>query len=215
MIGLLSAGATNVPRTEIRAKIDDILSRPEFGKVHAAESSAFGRFIARLLQELSDLFGVTVSAASVMLAVVGVLIVTAIVIVTWRAVRSSRAHERGRGSKERRAASLEPSREERVAGLRERARAARSAGLNLLALRLYFTALVVGLGEAGDLEYRDAWTNRELFERGRPTPAVEKALAPWVVELDHKSFGGAVATEHDVDAMSRLVDEMLVEPVKR
>lgn len=92
----------------------------------------------------------------------------------------------------------------RVAELLAEARAAEGAGDLLRALRLYFFALVVGLGERGELRYRDAWTNRELFERGRPSAELRARLAPIVADLDRKSFGGEVVAPTDVRRLEGL-----------
>ena len=100
-------------------------------------------------------------------------------------------------------------RKRRVAELRRRAGEAEAAGDHAQALRLYFWALVVGLGELGALEYRDAWTNRELLERGAPRAEVERVLRPLVPELDRKTFGRVPADADDVRRMSELCDEML------
>jgi hypothetical protein len=198
-----------VPQEQIRAKVRDILARPEF----AQGESAIGKFLARLLQKLekalSEFLGIGMDAAGkVLLVLVYALLFIAIVLVAWRVIRSVREARRATPSV---GESVDPAsvRRARVADLRARAQAAQAAGDNLLALRLFFTALVVGLGEVGDLEYRDAWTNRELLERGRPKPVVEKALAPIVTDLDRKSFGGEIATAADASGMARLVDELL------
>jgi uncharacterized membrane protein len=100
-------------------------------------------------------------------------------------------------------------RERRVAELRRRAGEAEAGGDHAQALRLYFWALVVGLGERGALEYRDAWTNRELLERGAPRAEVERVLRPLVPELDRKTFGRVPADADDVRRLSELCDEML------
>lgn len=72
------------------------------------------------------------------------------------------------------------------------------------ALRLYYFALVVGLGERGDIEYRDAWTNRELLERGGPDNDVRQRLEPLLTHLDAVSFGDESASEDDVQDMEGL-----------
>ena len=92
----------------------------------------------------------------------------------------------------------------RVGELLAGARDARAAGDLRLALRLYFFALVVGLGRRGDLEYRDTWTNRELLERGHPTAPVSLLLEPLVGDLDRKGFGLAPTTEQDVTHLADL-----------
>ena len=97
----------------------------------------------------------------------------------------------------------------RVAELRREARAAEGAGDWIRALRLYFFATVVGLGERGDLDYRDAWTNRELFERGQPSPETRERLGPLVSELDRHSFGGRPTDAARVRVFSETCDHLL------
>lgn len=97
----------------------------------------------------------------------------------------------------------------RVRELRAMAREAEAEGDWIRALRLHFFALVVGLGERGDLEYRDAWTNRELLERGRPAREVERALRPFVRLLDAHSFGNVPSGPEEVREFRALCDRML------
>lgn len=200
------------PAAEVRERIHAILARPEFGGGDSALSRAIRRFVERVMKALSEIFGFSLDGSRDLLAVVVyALLISAVVIVAWLVIRS-RLRARGRtraGTPAEAQADSAARRRERVSDLRARADLARAAGERLLALRLYFTALVVGLGETGDLEYREAWTNRELFERGRPKAAVHAALAPIAADLDRKSFGGVPATEEDVASMSRLVEQML------
>jgi hypothetical protein len=74
---------------------------------------------------------------------------------------------------------------------------------------LFFFALVVGLGRAGDLEYHDAWTNRELLQRGSPSPRLARALEDLVRELDLKGFGCVPTVEDDVNRLEALCKSML------
>jgi len=97
----------------------------------------------------------------------------------------------------------------RVFQLRADALAAEAAGDHALALRLFLFALVVGLGENGELEFRPAWTNRELIDRGRPKPAVERTLTALLDELDPKTFGSVPAEAADVHRMERVCDDLL------
>ncbi len=97
----------------------------------------------------------------------------------------------------------------RVAELRREARRAQEAGERTRALRLYFLALVVGLGARGELDYDDAWTNRELLERGHPSPEVRRLLAPLVGELDAHSFGGRPTADEEVRRFALLCERML------
>lgn len=97
----------------------------------------------------------------------------------------------------------------RVEELRARARAAEAAGNWIEALRLDFFALVIGLGERGDLDYRDAWTNRELLERGFPSQQVECSLRPIVRRLDAHSFGHLPSGPEEVVQFREFCDRLL------
>jgi hypothetical protein len=106
------------------------------------------------------------------------------------------------GPARRRGAASRVSR--RVSELLARARTAREEGDLVLALRLTFFALVIGLGRRGDLEYRDSWTNRELLARGHPSADVAARLGPLVDELDFKMFGDGLTTESDLERLDEL-----------
>lgn len=117
---------------------------------------------------------------------------------------------RFRGRARERVAPAAASVTSRVAELRALAREAAARGDWIEALRLEFFALVVGLGERGDLEYRDAWTNRELLDRGEPRPEVSRALSPMVGRLDEHSFGRRPSGPDEVREF-QLVCERLLE----
>ncbi|MFT7487362.1 MAG: hypothetical protein ACI9F9_003223, partial [Candidatus Paceibacteria bacterium] len=88
-------------------------------------------------------------------------------------------------------------------------RAAQAAGEFTLALRLYFFALVIGLGERGGLEYNPAWTNRELLERGAPREDVVEALRPLVGQLDAHSFGELPTRPEQVEQFAEVCERLL------
>jgi len=138
--------------------------------------------------------------------VIAVLLALLVVLFTSRLSRRKR-EEAMRGENARRIAS-------RVAELRARARAAEAAGEWIEALRLDFFALVVGLGERGDLQYRDAWTNRELLDRGEPRAAVRRELKPVVVRLDAHSFGLLPSGADEVHEFRSFCDRLLEERVQ-
>lgn len=93
---------------------------------------------------------------------------------------------------------------QRVELLRREAADARAGGDLRLALRKNLFALVLGLGSRGDLDYRDAWTNRELLFRGRPAPKMRDMLASVVTELEPKEFGREPVLDQDVDHIEEL-----------
>ncbi|HZO10199.1 MAG TPA: DUF4129 domain-containing protein, partial [Myxococcota bacterium] len=86
---------------------------------------------------------------------------------------------------------------------------AAARGDRVAALRLLFRALVLGLSQRGELEYRDAWTNRELLERGAPPRDVAPVLAALVPRLDAQSFGHEPAVAEDVERLAALCDRFL------
>ena len=136
-----------------------------------------------------------------MLILVGVALVGAAALLV-RLVRRVRAPDapRSGGDADRR---------ERVRELLARAAGARGRGERQLALRLYFLALVVGLSQKGELEYREAWTYRELLERGQPSPRVLGELRPLQGELDRKLFGGGAISEEDLERVTGLCGRWL------
>jgi hypothetical protein len=206
---VIQAPTATIPATAVRAKIDEILTRPEFG----GNSSVIGRWfretLEKILRAIGDLFGVSPrDVGDILVVVLYVALAAALGWIVWR-IYKARSGERAAPAAGPVEIDPDAARRRRVADLRRNARSARTAGNYVLSLRLYFTALVVGLGEKGDLEYRDAWTNRELLERGEPREQVERKLAPLVRDLDAWSFGGVPALEADVDRMSHVVDELL------
>lgn len=202
MIALVqsAASAERVHRT-----ISEVLGDDHYH----AEKSALGKWIERILNSIATLFGVGSGAVGWTVVVVLAVIVIAVLV---RAVRSSRRNDAATAhGREPERADPRAARRARIRELRSQAREAESRGEHLLALRLEFTALVVGLGERGDLEYRDAFTNRELLERGRPDAAARSVLAPLVPMLDAKSFGGEPATARDVADLAAQCDRLLAE----
>jgi len=194
----LQEGAT---RAEVAATVDDVLSRREFQD----ERSMLEDFIEWLFERFDLGDGAAVFGEVVFWIVLGVLAGLAI----FFGVRFLAA---GRSRRQRRraaAGSRGPSVGERIAVLRREAHAARAAGDLRLALRKNLFALVLGLGSRGDLEYRDAWTNRELLFRGRPAPAMRDLLASVVADLEPKEFGREEVRAEDVERLEQLCAKYL------
>lgn len=180
----------------IRERIREILESPQF----AQRDDRFQRWLRDLLESIFGVHGSTASTlASVLVWTFLACAVVLLVVAVARAMPRRTPVE---------AEPVELARDERIGDLRRRARAAEAAGDLVLALRLYFTALVVALGERGDLDYRDAWTNRELLERGQPGPRATALLEPLVPALDRHSFGGEPATRDDVARLAALLDQV-------
>jgi hypothetical protein len=200
----------------VRAAVQRVLARPEF----QPEKHPVQEWVARCIETFVDwirrFFGVSAQTAGDIVAgaIYVALGVLAGFLVVWLARSIRRTLRRGKSDAEQGATATD-ARALHAAELAKRARDAEARGDHALALRLYFWALVVGLGERGGLEYREAWTNRELLERGAPAPHVDRVLRPLVPELDRKLFGpgGARgpggADADDVARMEHLFREMV------
>lgn len=82
-----------------------------------------------------------------------------------------------------------------------RARAERAQGRSREALRSFLHALVLTLGGRGVLEFRPAWTLRELIARGSPAEEARALLDELVLEFEPKDFGDAPIREEDLDRL--------------
>jgi hypothetical protein len=190
-----------VPADRIAAQIDDVLRSGEFSDEKT------------LLEELFDWLGQRFhwqGAGDTVQVLMWVFAGAVVLLTLWllvRAVRMRLAEQRLQRAVA--AAAAGPDARERVRDLRRRALEARRSGDLRLALRLSFFALVVGLGERGDLRYREAWTYRELLRRGRPSRPARELLEPLVAELEAKEFGRAPASEQDLDRLETLCDRHL------
>lgn len=186
-----------VPPERVREALDAVLADDRF------RENPILAWIGSQLAGLRDaLFGSGgVDDLGYLLSILG-WVVLGISVVVLTILIASRVGRRAR------TAGLEPTFpdavHERVAELLAAARAAEASGDRVRALRLYFFALVVGLGERGELRYRDAWTNRELLERGRPSAGVRARLTPIVADLDRKSFGTEPVGVEDVRRLEGL-----------
>jgi hypothetical protein len=199
----------NLPGSRVRETVEEVLSAPAYGEdgqnpIMLALTELFD-WIVELLEE----FGLDAPAGTLEAGVKFLWFVIFLVVVLFLA-RLLILHLRVRAeqaSTDRASAADELA--NRVANLRNEAREAHSAGDYTLALRLYFFALVIGLGQRGELEYNGAWTNRELLERGEPQPEIAQLLGPLVAELDAHSFGhvptGAPQVRRFADLCERLL----------
>lgn len=189
----------------IRRVVDEVLSKPDYQPVRPEPPSWLAERWAEFLQWLSEHLGIAPGVGGNV--VLYVLYGAIALLLVWILVTFARRALANRGGD----AAEEPARVRaaRVKDLLARSRAARARGDFAEALRFAFWALVVGLSERGDLEYRDAWTNRELVERGKPRPDAARVLVPLVPELDAKSFGHVEALEEDVERLERLCREHL------
>lgn len=169
---------------EVAAALERVFERPE---LRPDESGWFDRAFARLLEVLGGLDPDPEAAWTLLWIAVGAVVLLG----TWIASRflAGAARRRQVESVASPALRAPVDLEARLAEWRARAAAARTAGDLTLALRLEFFALLLALSRRGDLELRDAWTPREMLERGRPSATARAALEPWLSELDARLFG--------------------------
>ena len=206
---MIPAQGGSAEPAQVRAAIDEILAGSEFQQGTSwldRALHAIGEWLSELFPGLASNGGLFVEAARIL---VWIVLIAVAVFLGWIVARALLHLRPAAASVSGPSADREDDRALRVARLRREARGALSRGEHVLALRLEFTALVVGLGERGDLEYRDAYTNRELLERGKPGAEAERVLRPIVPELDRKSFGGEPADAGDFARLSALCDRLL------
>jgi hypothetical protein len=186
-----------------RAEVADALERIAARHPQDGGPSMLARVIDWIAEHLFSAGGADAARVSALIVklLAGAIAATVVTMLVLWLVGRFRARGRGPGEPEivRR----------RVAELRALAREARARGDAVLALRYLLFALVVGLGQKGDLRYRDAWTNRELLERGEPSADVRGLLAPLLIELEAKEFGRAPVEPADVDRLVALCDRWL------
>ncbi len=185
-----------IPADEVRARIEDIIERSSYETTPS--------MLDKLLEWILDHLGFAEGAATAIEWVLGVLAIALVVLLLWLVVRLIRNVRRQTQDDRSGTERVGPSARERATLLRREARAARRDGDLRLALRLMLFALVVGLGARGNLRYRDAWTNRELLERGRPSKATHELLFPLVREFEAKDFGREPTSEEDLDRLDEL-----------
>jgi len=189
----------------VRRALDDVLAGAEF---RAAEPSLLERFVRWLFERFdfepdpASLAFASKLVVNLLLAVLALVLVVVLVRVVRAVVRERRA--RGGGP-----ADDPHALRRRVAELLARAREAKERGDLRLALRLTLFALIVGLGERGDLDYRDAWTNRELLTEGRPSAEATRVLEPLVLELEAKEFGTEPIEPADLARVEGLCERWL------
>ena len=194
----MKQGAPEVRADAVEGALEEILARPGFQPQEdplQAVADALGRLFGDGLSD-GQLVGLWVFAF-----VLSTLLT--VLVVLWL---RRRPLSRGRFSS---AEAQAQRRREDVARLRAAARAARDAGELREALRLTWFALVVGLGERGDLAYHAAWTNRELLERGEPSAETRSRLEPILRGIEAKEFGHEPTSLADVEQLDALCNQIL------
>ena len=188
---------------EVERVVERVYARPEFTKDERT-------LMDDILEWISEQFDVDVdpSAAGglldggmrVVLFLIGIAL-------AWLLLRFARDFLRQRSKLRSDAQAEKLAVHNRVRELYRGALQARAAGDFRLAVRLGLFALVTGLGMKGSLEYRDAWTYREILKRGLPDASVSGLLAELIEELEAKEFGEMPVTEADLDRLEALCSE--------
>ena len=191
-------------RQQVRDVLDDVFKAPEFDQSPGLVEEFFD-----WLGDLFDFGGIGEGVFDLTTFTMQAVVFVVGVVVVWLGVKYVMQALGGRESAKPVTPGAKELTRNRVAELRAAASAAEEAGDHLLALRLYFFALVVGLGERGELAYNDAWTNRELMERGTPTTQIVETLQPLLGELDQMSFGERQVEASDVSRFELLCDRWL------
>ncbi len=186
-----------IPREEVSETLANILKRAEFDSEPSLLEEAL-RWLSDRLKPEGDADFAFLLAKYVLLGL-SALLVALLIFLLARAIARRIVGRRGAEHDDARAAVRS-----RVAELRALASAASAAGDRSLAIRYLICALVVGLGQRGNLHYRDAWTNRELLERGRPTKEMRAILTPVIEEFEAKEFGNEPASAGDVARLEEL-----------
>lgn len=213
-MSLAQGPSASIPAQRVEQVVGQVLAREEFRAPDQQSAlGAFGEWLAGLFEHLPGASEGSGLAGPVALAVGTVLAL--VFAIALRRVLVARADER---HDERPAPQLGRARSERPELVREASDWLRSAERALAtgdlrqALSHYFTALVVGLGAAGQLDYDQAWTNRELLVHGRPARPWDSRLAGLVERNEAKSFGALATSRADVDELRELCAGVLPSP---
>lgn len=204
-----TAGQEPLSREQVQDALDGVFKASEFDQTPSLMEEFIDWF-----KGLFDFDGFGEGSFEIAKYSLGIVLFVVVLIVVFLFVSHLRRALAEREQAGKSQASQSDLTRDRVAELRAAAGVAEQAGDHLLALRLYFFALVVGLGERGELSYNDAWTNRELLERGTPSVQVAAALQPLVGELDSMSFGERAVETIDVRRFESLCERWLGERVR-
>ncbi len=207
MIALGLQGRAPADAEQVAQALERVMGRTGFAP---GQRSWLARMFERFFDWLGDLLDIKAAAVSGTFATL--LYVLLGLLIAWLVWLVARSILDARAARARARAALPPPPETlaaRLARLLAEARAADLAGDHLRALRLYFWALVVGLSQKGELAYRDAWTAREMLERGRAGAEVHARLAPLVREIDGKSFGMEPCGAEDSARVAAVCRELL------
>ena len=185
----------------IEAEMERVFERPEFDDTPSMLDRLFD-WIAGLL-DVDIGSGVATDFLLIVLAALFLVVAILVGVHLTHALRAARSGADG--------AQVDPVARARARAreLRAEARAAYAGGDRRSAVRFSFWALVVGLGARGELEFRDAWTNRELVRRGRPPQELGRLLESLVEEYEAKDFGLEPTTDADVERMFAVCEELL------
>jgi Domain of unknown function (DUF4129) len=187
----------------VRASLERVLAREGIPAL-PREPSWIERWLSELMTSLGGA-AEGLDLARLLLIVLGVMAVALVVGLVLPRVRSRASSS---------SADQDPTAQQRRARARElrlQARQAEEGGDLALALRLGLFALVVALSEEGTLDFRPAWTDRELLARGAPPLRVRERLEALLDAFEPKTFGGVSTEPGDLRALEALAGELTSE----
>ncbi len=182
---LCSAAQRDLTNEEIRARLKDILARPEFSPEKQADwSRRFLEWLADILGWLSGLRGASPLAFWLLLLGSTALLILLACHIAWtvRGVMlvDGAAQERARAAAQRRLLSL-------VHWEDAKLRAAQ--GDFTEAIRFLFLSLVYHFDESGRVLFQQAFTNREYLALFDDRPDIRSGLSVFVDALDKHWYG--------------------------
>ncbi len=215
ILSALDAGTNGgINDAEAHAALADVLAREEFQPAPEEEQSRslWQRFLSWIDSVLTPIFewidrlfggsGDGNSPASIVMAIVGVLVIIGIVAFAVRSVRESMTPGVTR--------LANGAAEEHYTSAEARAEAERlfAAGEYRAALRLLYLATLIRWEEAGRLRFDRSLTNREVVARVTlqgDAPLLGQ-LSPLVDRFDRVWYGGATCTAEDYTNFASLAD---------
>jgi len=188
---------------EVERVVERVYARPEFTEDERTLMDDFMDWISEQFDldvDPSAAGGLLDGGMRFVLVLIGIALV-------WLLLRFARDYMRQRSKLRTDALAEKLAVHTKVRELYRGSLRARAAGDYRLAVRLGLFALVTGLGMNGALEYRDAWTYREILKYGLPDVSILRLLSELVDQLEAKEFGDEPVSEADLDQLEALCRE--------
>lgn len=167
------------------------------------------RLIARLIGSITRWFGELRADSPILFWLLyGLLILVALLLIThivWSIASGLRGQLRAR----RASTEVRVPREARFHELRAQARRLAQEGRLREAARGLLLAMLALFEEQRVLAFASGWTNREIFSRLRPEPALAPELGAFARAVEWSSYGGGAPTVAEFQRMDEVVDAVL------